>query len=68
MLRRDRVRVDLTRDVEAEERARELLEPLLERAREFFVGGTLAPFRRASDNPMAIACRGFFTLRRDLPD
>ena len=28
-----------------------------------FGGGTFAPSRRASDNPIAIACLGFVTLR-----
>jgi hypothetical protein len=68
VFRRDRVRFDLLRDFETEERARKLLERLFELARDFFFGGTLAPLPRASDNPMAIACRGFFTLRPDLPD
>jgi hypothetical protein len=27
-----------------------------------FFAGTFAPFSRASDNPIAIACLGFFTL------
>ena len=62
------MRLDLLRAFDAEERAREVLELLLELVREFFLGGTLAPLRRASDNPMATACRGFLTLRPDLPD
>jgi hypothetical protein len=35
----------------------------------FFAGGTLAPFFRASDNPIAIACARLFTLppRPDFP-
>ena len=41
---------------------------LRERALGVFLGGTLAPFLRASDNPIAIACFRFFTLRCDLPD
>jgi hypothetical protein len=32
------------------------------------LGGTLAPFFRASDKPIAIACFGLVTLRWDLPD
>jgi hypothetical protein len=34
----------------------------------FFGGGTLAPSRRAFDNPIAIACFGFVTLRPLLPE
>jgi hypothetical protein len=41
---------------------------LLEPPREGFFAGTFVPFLRASDNPIAIACFGFFTLRPDLPD
>jgi hypothetical protein len=44
------------------------VELLLEPERDPFFGGTLAPFRRASDNPIAIVCFTFFTLRPDLPD
>jgi hypothetical protein len=29
---------------------------------DFFLGGTLAPFLRASDNPIAIACLRLFTV------
>jgi hypothetical protein len=34
----------------------------------FFFFGTFAPERRASDNPIAIACFLLFTLRPDRPD
>lgn len=44
------------------------IEPLLETERDVFFGGTFAPFRRASDNPIAMACFALFTLRPDLPD
>ncbi|MBV8771079.1 MAG: hypothetical protein JO166_01945 [Deltaproteobacteria bacterium] len=44
------------------------LEPLLVTAWEVFFGGTFAPFRRASDNPIAMACFALLTLRPDLPD
>ena len=35
---------------------------------EDFLGGTLAPARRASDSPMAIACLRLFTFLPDRPD
>src|SRR5439155_22427268 len=33
----------------------------------FFLRGTLAPFLRASERPMAMACFGFLTFFLDLP-
>jgi hypothetical protein len=59
--------VVVVRDFDEDESLRELVEALLEPPREVFFG-TLAPFFRASDNPIAIACFAFFTLRPDLPD
>jgi hypothetical protein len=34
---------------------------------DFFLRGTFAPARRASDSPIAIACLRLFTLRPDPP-
>ena len=72
---RDREPLEVVRALDEEERPRELpellrfrVEPLLEVERDFFFGGTFAPFRRASDNPIAIACLALPTLRPDLPD
>jgi hypothetical protein len=60
--------VDVTRDLDDEDRLRELLLRLLDAECEVFLGGTLAPLRRASDNPIAIACCGFFTFLPELPE